>query len=52
MDTASIGIVTDSTGDVPPPLLQQHDIRVVPVNIQFGQETCEENVTIDCTTFL
>lgn len=52
MNTASIGIVTDSTADVPPPLLQRYDIRVVPINIQFGQETYEEDVTIDRATFL
>ena len=52
MNTASIGIVTDSTADVPSPLLQQYDIRVVPINIQFGRETYEENVTIDRATFL
>jgi len=52
MNTASIGIVTDSTADVPLPLLQQYDIRVVPINIQFGRETYEENVGIDRATFL
>jgi len=52
MNTASIGIVTDSTADIPPALLQQYDIRVVPISIQFGRETYEENVTIDRATFL
>ena len=52
MNASSIGIVTDSTADIPLPLLQQYDIQVVPINIQFGQETYEENVTIDRATFL
>jgi DegV family protein with EDD domain len=52
MNAASIGIVTDSTADIPLPLLQQHDIRVAPISIQFGGETCEENETIDRATFL
>jgi DegV family protein with EDD domain len=52
MNTASIGIVTDSTADVPSALLQQYDIRVVPINIQFRRETYEENVALDRATFL
>ncbi|MDH4135891.1 MAG: DegV family protein, partial [Anaerolineae bacterium] len=31
-----IKIVTDSTCDLPLSLLHRHDIRVVPINIQFG----------------
>jgi len=46
-----IKIVTDSTCDLPAELLRQHDIRVVPINIQFGAETYEEGVTIDQPTF-
>lgn len=46
-----IKIVTDSTCDLPLELLRQHDIRVVPINIQFGSETYEEGVTIDQTAF-
>ena len=52
MNTTSIRIVTDSTADIPPLLLQQYDIRVVPINIQFGRETYEENINIDRATFL
>ena len=46
-----IKIVTDSTADVPKPLLERYDIQVVPVNIQFGHETYEEGITIDRPTF-
>jgi DegV family protein with EDD domain len=52
MNAASIGIVTDSTADIPLPLRQRYDIRVVPINIQFGRETYEEDTTIDRATFL
>lgn len=52
MSKLPIGVVVDSTADVPPTLVQQYDIRVVPINIQFGQETYEENVTIDRATFM
>jgi DegV family protein with EDD domain len=46
-----IKIVTDSTADVPRALLERHDIRVVPINIQFGQETYREGLDIDRATF-
>ncbi len=41
-----IRIVTDSTCDLPPALLAQHRIAVVPINIQFGQESFQENITL------
>jgi len=47
-----IGLVTDSTADIPSSLCQQYDIRMAPISIQFGQDTYEENVTIDRATFL
>jgi fatty acid-binding protein DegV len=46
-----IRIVTDSTCDLPPALLAQHRIAVVPINIQFGQDSYQENVTLDQDTF-
>ncbi len=46
-----IKIVTDSTADIPKPLLERYDIQVVPINIQFGHETYEEGITIDRPTF-
>jgi len=46
-----IKIVTDSTADVPKELLERYDIRVVPITIQFGNETYEEGITIDRPTF-
>jgi len=44
-------ILTDSTCDLPADLLQQHDIRIIPINIQFGTESYEEDVTIDRSGF-
>jgi DegV family protein with EDD domain len=46
-----IGIVTDSTCDLPQELMEQYKILVVPVPIQFGVETFLDGVTIDQATF-
>lgn len=46
-----IKIVTDSTADIPRPLLERYDIRLVPINIQFGSETYREGIDIDRPTF-
>ena len=46
-----IKVVTDSTCDLPQELIEQHDITVVPVNIQFGNETYRDGVDIDRDTF-
>ena len=46
-----IGIVTDSTCDLPQELMEQYKILVVPVPIQFGTETFLDGVTIDQATF-
>jgi DegV family protein with EDD domain len=47
-----IKIVTDSTADIPDNLMQRYDIRTVPINIQFEQETFREDIDIDRPTFL
>ena len=46
-----IKIVTDSTADIPAELLERYDIRLVPINIQFGTETYQEGIDIDRPTF-
>jgi DegV family protein with EDD domain len=46
-----IRIVTDSTCDLPAELLDAHRITVVPINIQFGQESYQEGVTLDAEGF-
>ena len=46
-----IKIITDSTNNLSPEILERYDIRVAPVSIQFGNETFEENVDIDRELF-
>ena len=46
-----IKIATDSTCDLPVECYEEHDITVVPINIQFGTETFEDGVTIDRPSF-
>ncbi len=46
-----IKVVTDSTADIPQELLDRYDIRLVPINIQFGTETYREGIDIDRPTF-
>ena len=46
-----IRIVTDSTCDLPAELMAQHRVAVVPINIQFGQESYQEGVTLDSEAF-
>lgn len=46
-----IRIVTDSTCDLPEEALATHRIAVVPVNLQFGQESFEEGITLQREEF-
>jgi DegV family protein with EDD domain len=46
-----IRVVTDSTCDLTADYYQEHDVTVVPINIQFGTETYLDGVTIDRPTF-
>ena len=46
-----IKIITDSTCNLPQDVLDEHDIRVAPVAIQFGNETYEEGIDIDRDLF-
>lgn len=43
----SIRIMTDSTADLSPELLQAHGVRVVPLLVQFGEETYHDGVDMD-----
>ena len=47
-----IKFVVDSTCDLPAEIYQQVGLTVVPINIQFGTETCRDGVDIDRATFL
>jgi DegV family protein with EDD domain len=41
-----IKIVTDSTAYLPESYIDEHDIRVVPLNVHFGQEAFKEGVEL------
>jgi len=44
-------IVTDTTCDLPPDMVKEYDITIVPINIQFGTETYQEGVDMDWDLF-
>ena len=46
-----IRIVVDSTADLTAELQTRYQITIVPINIQFGQETFRENVDLDRRAF-
>jgi DegV family protein with EDD domain len=46
-----IKIITDSSSDLPKDIKEEYDIKVVPLNIQFGDEHFKSGVTIDNETF-
>ena len=46
-----IKIVTDSTCYLPPALLAEHDISVVPLSLAFGHTVYREGIDIDTETF-
>jgi DegV family protein with EDD domain len=46
-----IKIVSDTTCDLPPEMVKEHDVTIVPINIQFGSETYQEGVNMDWDLF-
>jgi len=46
-----IKIVTDTTCDLLPEMVKEHDITIVPINIQFGTDTYQEGVDMDWDLF-
>lgn len=46
-----IKVIADSTCNLPQETLDEYDIRIAPIPIQFGEETFEEGVDIDRDTF-
>jgi DegV family protein with EDD domain len=46
-----IKIVTDTTCDLPPAMVEEYDITIVPINIQFGTEAYQEGVDLDWDLF-
>jgi len=47
----SIGIVTDSTCDLPDDYLEKHDVRIVPLQVRFGDDEYLDRVTISAQEF-
>ncbi len=46
MSGLPVKIVADSTASLPPEVVAEHDITIVPVAIQIGSQTYDEDVTI------
>ncbi|MFZ5898723.1 MAG: DegV family protein [Bacillota bacterium] len=46
-----VHIVTDSTADIPPELVTQHNITVVPLKVLFGEEVFRDGVDISIDAF-
>ncbi|MGD2205212.1 MAG: DegV family protein [Anaerolineae bacterium] len=46
-----VAVVTDSTADLPPELVEQYDIHVVPQILIMGDSTWQDGVDIDSATF-
>ncbi|MBD8497829.1 DegV family protein [Paenibacillus arenosi] len=44
---ASIKIFSDSTCDLPPSLIEQHDIGIVPLYVTFGDQAFQDGVDMD-----
>lgn len=47
-----IKIITDSTADLPNPLIEKHDIEVLPLIVNFGSESYRDGVDIKLPEFL
>jgi DegV family protein with EDD domain len=43
---SNIGLVTDSTCDLPPEIIKEHNIHVVPIAIQVGKESYLDQIEI------
>ncbi|MBN1260776.1 MAG: DegV family protein [Anaerolineae bacterium] len=46
-----IAIATDSTANLPPELVAQYDISIIPLNVHWGEETYLDGETIDVPMF-
>ena len=46
-----IVVVSDSTANLPPELLQEHEIPIIPLHIHWGEETYLDGVTLAPETF-
>jgi len=46
-----IQIMTDSGADIPESLRERYDLKIVPLNVHFGDEQYKSGVDIDLPTF-
>jgi DegV family protein with EDD domain len=46
-----IKVVTDTTCDLLPEMVEEYDITIVPINIQFGTDSWQEGVNMDWDLF-
>ncbi|HOT90196.1 MAG TPA: DegV family protein [Anaerolineae bacterium] len=44
-------VVTDSTANLPPELVSEYNVPVIPLTVHWGEETYLDGVTLDATTF-
>jgi fatty acid-binding protein DegV len=40
---SKVAIVTDSTGDIPQDLIEKYNIKIVPLYVNFGEESFTDN---------
>ena len=42
----AVGIITDSVADIPPPLVDELDISVVPLSVRFGEDVYRDGIDL------
>jgi DegV family protein with EDD domain len=47
-----VAIVTDSTSDLPPELVERYRIKVVPLNVHFGMEVYRDQIDLTTDAFM
>lgn len=47
----TIKIITDGAADLPVSFIKEHDIKVVPLNVSFGEKSFKTGIDIDNKTF-
>lgn len=47
-----VAIITDSTADLPPEIRARHDITMVPLNVQFGDESYVDQIELTTDEFM
>ena len=48
----SIKVVTDSTADLPVDIVNELDIKVVPLNVHFGEDVYRDGVELSAKEFM